>query len=580
MTLDNGGTLATSTGSATYAGGITLTTAGANFSVAGTQLTLSGVINDAASTFGITKTGAGILTLSNANTYDGVTAVNAGTLRVTANDALGSMTNGTSVAAGAELDVQSTLYTTAEALTLDNGATLRTSTGTSSYAGNITLTTASAAIAVDGVRLTLSGVIDDGGSTFGINKSGNAILELTNTNTYDGVTAINGGTIIVTADGALGSASGGTTIVSGATLAFDGGVTYSTAEAVSVTGTGMSPNGAISNINGTNSFAGAITLTGATEIRTRNTGTLTLSGNITGGGNTLDVKGVNTGSITFSGAISGVSTLTLDSIVGTASFSGDVDVATLAVDNTNLNVAFTGNGSSVTNAVAFANMGTLALGTAGGTQTYMGGLSTTGVGGLVTLNGTINTAGQALTLGAVTLGSTTTLDTSNGGGSVGGAALTVGAVTGAGTTLNIDSGNANNASLGQIGSAGNALTALVLSGSSAALNGDVFADSHTYNGNLTLGANSVLTAAAGNTLAFSGSVAAGANTLTIVADEVNFGGGANTVSGTNTLTIQSVTAGDNLNIGGADVGANTLDILAGDIAAIAEGFSGIIFWAR
>ena len=57
--------------------------------------------------------------------------------------------------------------------------------------------------------------------------------------------------------------------------------------------------------------------------------------------------------VTASGNISGVTTLTLASVGGTATLSADVDVTTLTVGNTVLNVAFTGNGSSVANAVCF-----------------------------------------------------------------------------------------------------------------------------------------------------------------------------------------------------------------------------------
>ena len=73
-------------------------------------------------------------------------------------------------------------------------------------------------------------------------------------------------------------------------------------------------------------------------------------GAVTGGSNTLTLTTENnvTGSdITASGNITGVTTLTLASVGGTATLSGDVDVTTLTVGNTVLNVAFTGNGSSV-----------------------------------------------------------------------------------------------------------------------------------------------------------------------------------------------------------------------------------------
>ena len=81
--------------------------------------------------------------------------------------------------------------------------------------------------------------------------------------------------------------------------------------------------------------------------RSSNTLTLTTENNITGS------------DVTASGAISGVTTLTLASVGGTATLSGDVDVTTLTVGDTVANVAFTGNGSSAANAVSFANDGTL-----------------------------------------------------------------------------------------------------------------------------------------------------------------------------------------------------------------------------
>ena len=102
------------------------------------------------------------------------------------------------------------------------------------------------------------------------------------------------------------------------------------------------------------------------------------------------------------------------------------------------NVAFTGNGSSVTNAISFANDGTLTLGQDGGTQTYNGGLTTTSVGGTVTLNGSIVTSNDAVVLGAVTLGSATTVDT-NSSDTTGD--ITIGAVTGGSNSLTLSTGN-------------------------------------------------------------------------------------------------------------------------------------------
>ena len=83
----------------------------------------------------------------------------------------------------------------------------------------------------------------------------------------------------------------------------------------------------------------------------------------------------------------------------------------LPVGNTVANVAFTGNGSSVAGSFTPNNDGTFIFGASGGTQTYNGGLNTASVDGTVTLNGTIATSNDAIVLGAVTLGSATTIDT-------------------------------------------------------------------------------------------------------------------------------------------------------------------------
>ena len=83
----NGGTLQLAADMAS-ARAITLTGAGA-FDTNSKNLTLTGVISGAG---GFTKLGAGILTLTGANTYAGATAVDAGTLALGANNALPAAT--------------------------------------------------------------------------------------------------------------------------------------------------------------------------------------------------------------------------------------------------------------------------------------------------------------------------------------------------------------------------------------------------------------------------------------------------------------------------------------------------------
>ena len=90
---------------------------------------------------GLTKTGAGILMLAaSSSTYDGTTLINAGSVEVSGNGALGATSGGTTVANGAQLILNSVVVG-AEPLTLNgsgaNGALV--GIGTASIAGSITL---------------------------------------------------------------------------------------------------------------------------------------------------------------------------------------------------------------------------------------------------------------------------------------------------------------------------------------------------------------------------------------------------------------------------------------------------------
>ena len=110
---------------------------------------------------------------------------------MTVNDALGSNAAGTVIASGATLDLQNVNYTTTEAIT-NNGGTLATSTGTSAYAGVMTLG-ADSTVDVDGTQLTISTAIGDGSGGYAITKDGNGTLVLSATSTYTGDTTISDG---------------------------------------------------------------------------------------------------------------------------------------------------------------------------------------------------------------------------------------------------------------------------------------------------------------------------------------------------------------------------------------------------
>src|SRR6056300_653091 len=157
--------------------------------------TITGIISDGASSAIVTKAGSATLTLSGNNTYTGQTNINAGTLAVTVNNALGTNAAGTIIASGATLDLQNVTYSTTEAIT-NNGGTLSTSTGTSSFAWVMTLG-ANSTIDVEGTQLTVSTAIGDGSNGYDVDKTGNGILVLSATNTFTGDLTISAGTVTV-----------------------------------------------------------------------------------------------------------------------------------------------------------------------------------------------------------------------------------------------------------------------------------------------------------------------------------------------------------------------------------------------
>ncbi len=109
----------------------------------GGDIRINGVLSAATAGAGIAKTGVRTLILGGNNTYDGLTTVADGFLRVDADNALGTVAAGTVVAAGSTLILNDVNYTAAEALTLAGtgvgGGGALVNAGTSTYAGTITL---------------------------------------------------------------------------------------------------------------------------------------------------------------------------------------------------------------------------------------------------------------------------------------------------------------------------------------------------------------------------------------------------------------------------------------------------------
>ena len=251
--LAGGGTVTDSSATAS-----TLTAGGDN-----TSTTFSGVIQNGSGTIALTKAGTGTMTLSGANTYTSATTINAGTLKISADNNLGA-------APGAATPGQlafggGTLATTATFTLNSNRGIAFTSTGTIDVAS--------------GTTVTYGGIAAGAG---GLTKTDTGTLTLGGTNAYGGTTTVSAGTLLV--NGSQGSSA---VSLNGGTLGGSGtvGAIASTASGGTIdpgTTTGILSSGNINwstgnptflvQLNGTTagsgydqlSTSGTINLTGAT----------------------------------------------------------------------------------------------------------------------------------------------------------------------------------------------------------------------------------------------------------------------------------------------------------------------------
>src|SRR3989442_871814 len=322
---------------------------------AAATLTISGVISGAG---GLTKSGAGTFTLSAANTYTGVTTINAGTIAIAADAGLGA-------APGAP---------TAGKLTF-GGGTLRTTASFTLAANRGIALTGAGTISTDpGTTLTYGGIAAGAGT---LTKAGTGTLILSGANTYTGATAISAGTL------QLGATN---TVPSGSAVTVSGGATFDLhgfSDAIgSLAGAGTVTSGA----------AGAVTLTAGA-----NNGSTTFPGISQNGSGTVALTKGGTGTMTLSSAntYSGATTVSagvldvqnnssLGTTVGATTVAGG---AALQLDGSGLVVAepVTLNGTGIAaggalRQVANSNTwsGAITLGSASRINAAAGTLAVTG----------------------------------------------------------------------------------------------------------------------------------------------------------------------------------------------------------
>lgn len=388
------GTLEYTGGNASSSKKFTMATGGTGaFQIDANTLTLSGIIDGSG---GLSKTGAGGLTLSGVNTYSGGTTVSAGTLTLSGSGTLGS-TSGSLTVNGGTLEMNGTSQTV--------GAL----SGTGGTVTNTTNTLATLTVGGGNATGSYAGTITDSGNSnkrIALTKTGTGTQTLTGNNSYSSLTTVSQGILNIQNGNALGATAAGTTVSSGATLQVQGGITVG-AEALTISGTGAAgQNGALVNVSGTNNYGGLLTL-GAASTISSDSGTLnltntgTISGNtfgltLTGAGNgsISSIIGTGTGTLTKTGAgtwtLSGTSANTYTGL--TTVSAGELDLGKTA----NVN-AIDGGGLSIT----------------GGTVKYTG-TSTDEIANTANVSisgGTLDLNNHADTIGSLTFNSGTLTST-------------------------------------------------------------------------------------------------------------------------------------------------------------------------
>jgi fibronectin-binding autotransporter adhesin len=202
----------------------------------GITASIASTIDDGSGT-AITKVGGGTLILSGNNSYTGGTAIDGGTLQVSADANLGAISGG---------------------LTFDGG-TLRT-TASFSSARNVILNAAGGIFQTD-ADLSWSGVISGSGA---LTKTGSGTLILTGTNTYAGGTTIIDGVLQIGDGGTSGSITGA--VVNNSTLAFNRSNDIAFADAISGTGNVQKRGSGSLTLTGANSYSGGTLIAQGTLI--------------------------------------------------------------------------------------------------------------------------------------------------------------------------------------------------------------------------------------------------------------------------------------------------------------------------
>ncbi len=243
--------------------------------------------------------------------------------------------------------------------------------------------------------LNVSATINGSNSSRSLAKSGAGTLVISSANAYTGAVRVNEGVLRIANATATGTTNGGVIVQNGAALELSNGVAVG-AEALTITGTGVSNAGALRNVaSNTSSYAGLVTVgNGGGRINSDAGGSLTLTGGVaTSLFNNVTFGGAGNATVSTA-AISGAGGLVKDgngvlnlNVGSTYAGPTTISAGTLFVNNTSGSATGTGLVSLLSNATLGGN-GTIGGSVAVSDGTIAPGNSpgTLAVGGSLTLD--------------------------------------------------------------------------------------------------------------------------------------------------------------------------------------------------
>ncbi|HVZ63017.1 MAG TPA: autotransporter-associated beta strand repeat-containing protein, partial [Lacunisphaera sp.] len=379
-------------------------------------------------------------------------------------------------------------------------------------------------------------------------KTGSGTLLLTGTNTYQGVTAIQNGTVKITNSSALGQSgsytgdlNNGTTVAAGAQLQLDGsgGALTVANETLTLNGNGTSTTGDLRNVAGNNQYNGFIGLGGNSRINADSGSTLTIGA--TAGSSATLVNGTAAGRTL---TVGGAGDTTINAVIGS-------NIGTLTKDGSG---TLTLAGQSAAQTVTNVNDGSLALNltnglTAAGASVNVG--DGTGAANSATL--LLQQSNQIADTAAVTVNADGRLNLNSKNDTVGSIAGSGNIIFGTGQ-LTAGANNSNTTFSGHLTGTTGSLLAKTGSGT-LTISSNVNASPGDFAGNLQLDAGTLALASATNTFANSTLTISAGATLKLTDATLNIANLA--LTGTGTITLDFSGTASILNV------TNTLTIASG-----------------